>query len=60
MGSGYAAAGSGTGDEVNAGERERRGRGKGKAARWRANVFTDLWHEGWQKAVTEDVTGEKL
>ena len=37
-----------------------RGRGKGKAARWRANVFTDLWHEGWQKAVTEDVTGEKL
>jgi len=33
-----------------------RGRGKGKAARWRANAFTDLWGEGWQKAVTEVVT----
>ena len=27
-----------------------------KAARWRANAFTDLWGEGWQKAVTEVVT----
>jgi hypothetical protein len=30
-----------------------RGKGKGKAARRRANAFTDLWREGWQKAVME-------